>query len=236
MVETMARPEPRTSGARLAIKSPRIEPSAEPPDHLGLAAVYALIGYDRLVSGANKLLLGPSLARGMSQLVQRELASHSNGWFARLAAQGVMPHAAPVPPPSGLANRRSPPATSSSPSSGRAPVARVRAPGRADRALSAAGERRPGTVIRHARRRWLAAAEPSQRLRPRLQPRPLTGACRESAVGGSVRERARPPPDARRRSGAVPIRVSERGVWINSGAPKRGRRAAAGTPATEAAT
>ncbi|HEU5434610.1 MAG TPA: hypothetical protein VFU81_23250 [Thermomicrobiales bacterium] len=94
MVETMARPEPRASGARSGIGTKRAGRAAVAPAHLGMAVVYALIGYEWLLSGVNKLLLGPEFARGLPQLVRSGLAGNAGGWFAWLATQIVVPHAA----------------------------------------------------------------------------------------------------------------------------------------------
>jgi hypothetical protein len=59
-----------------------------------MAAVYALIGYEWLVSGVNKLLLGSRFASGLPQLLRSGFAGNPDGWLARVAEQAIVPHAA----------------------------------------------------------------------------------------------------------------------------------------------
>lgn len=93
MVETMARPEPPSVGARSGIRAERRRrAAAAAPAHLGMAAVYALIGYEWLVSGVNKLLLGPRFAAALPQLLRGGFAGNPNGWLARFAGQTILPH------------------------------------------------------------------------------------------------------------------------------------------------
>ena len=94
MAETMARSEPRLGEAKTARGTIRGDRAAAMPAQVGMAVVYALIGYEWLLSGVNKLLLGPDFARGLPQLLQSGLAGNPDGWFGRLAGQVVAPHAA----------------------------------------------------------------------------------------------------------------------------------------------
>ncbi|HEU0115684.1 MAG TPA: hypothetical protein VFQ80_13450 [Thermomicrobiales bacterium] len=92
MVETMARAEPRASGVGSGIGT-KWEGAAA-PSRLGMAVVFALLGYEWLISGANKVLLGPAFAAGVPQLLRSGIAGNPDGWLARLSLQIVVPHAA----------------------------------------------------------------------------------------------------------------------------------------------
>jgi hypothetical protein len=93
VIELMAWSERRSRGARSGVESARLGRSVAASAQLGMAAVFALIGYEWLLSGTNKLLLGPSFASGMAQLLHSGVAGNPNGWFAWVATQVVVPHA-----------------------------------------------------------------------------------------------------------------------------------------------
>ena len=59
-----------------------------------MAAVYAVVAYEWLVSGANKLLLGQTYLRGFPQALHGDLAGTPSGPLARLAERLLLPHAA----------------------------------------------------------------------------------------------------------------------------------------------
>ena len=56
-----------------------------------LAAIQAIIGYEWLVSGADKLLLG-RFPQGLADTLREGLHENPNGWFVELIQSLVLPH------------------------------------------------------------------------------------------------------------------------------------------------
>jgi uncharacterized membrane protein YphA (DoxX/SURF4 family) len=60
-----------------------------------LAAVQAIVGYEWLISGANKLLLG-TFPQQLGSTISDGLKDNPNGWYVRFIQSFVLPHSVAV--------------------------------------------------------------------------------------------------------------------------------------------
>ena len=95
MIEATAVPDTSARARRRALETQRpARRDGAAPARLGMAAVHAVVAYEWLVTGANKLLLGQTYLRGFPQALHGDLAGTPSGPLARLAERLLLPHAA----------------------------------------------------------------------------------------------------------------------------------------------